>query len=378
MDISRYRFVKGKTEETVYGDINYISESEIVDNGMFVNHEGKQNGNFYGNGNSDITIDDLIHDGFWTDLNNNKITKALLGETVRFHIETKNVPNNINLLIRVYEWNKINNIKLGNLKSVTIRNNKGYFEFYLNKKVWKKLLKNTGEGKELELYCKINGWGSSIEKGKYLEVENSDKAIAFFLGGAADKESYYFQGPFKNIQEAQTEFENLLYKNSNATKYYSSYYLDYSDAFDNINNEITSNIFDKTIPIFIIGHSLGGWNGAHLSQILTDKGYKVKMLITLDPVGEGFLVYTGSNIYMTKPKPKADFWINLKAVPSKPDQSDGVAEFGERWNVKTGPTINNEADINHYNAKKMLTIKLTSGKSACQHLLDNVNSLINQ
>lgn len=376
--MARYRFVRGKTVETVYGDINYISESEIVDNGLFVNHEGKQNGNFYGNNNSNITIDDLIVDGYWTDLNNNKITKALLGETVRFHIKTKEVPNNTNILTRVYEWNRLNSIKLGNLKTVTIVNNKGYFEFYLNKKYWKSLLKNLGEGKELEFFCKITGWGSSVEKGKYLKVENNDKAIAFFLGGAADKESYYFQGPFNNIQEAQTIFENTLYKNPNASKYYSSYYIDYSDAFDDIEDKITSNIFEKETPVFIIGHSLGGWNGAHLSKVLTDKGYKVKMLITLDPVGEGFLVYVGSNIYMTKPKPKADFWINLKAVPSKPDQSDSVAEFGERWNVKSGANINNEADINHYNAKKMFTIKLTSGKSACQHLLDGVNPLINQ
>ena len=345
---------------------------------MFVNHEGKKNGNFYGSDDLDLTIDDLILDGFWTDLKNNKITKALLGETVRFHINTKNVPNDTNLLVRVYEWNRINNIKLGNLKSTTIIDNKGFIEFFLNKKTWKKLLKNTGDGKELELYCKISGWGSNVEKGKYLKVENVDKAIIFFLGGAADKESYYFQGPFKDIQEAQTLLENLLYKNPNAAKYYSSYYLDYSDAFDEISDKIKSNIFDKSIPIFIVGHSLGGWNGAHLSQILTDDGYKIKMLVTLDPVGEGFLVYAGSNIYLSKPKPKADFWINLKAVPSKPDQSDGVAEFGERWNVKSGPNINNEADLNHYNAKKMFTIKLTSGISTCKHLFDNLNSLINQ
>lgn len=30
--MSRYRFVRGKTVETVYKDINYISESDIVEN----------------------------------------------------------------------------------------------------------------------------------------------------------------------------------------------------------------------------------------------------------------------------------------------------------------------------------------------------------
>ena len=121
--MARHKYVKGKTVETVHGDINYFSESNIVDNGQFVNHTGKQNGIFYTDENSDITVNDLVVDGYWSDSRNNKITKALLGETVRFHIETKNVPNKINLLIRVYEWNRINNIRLGSIKSVTILNN---------------------------------------------------------------------------------------------------------------------------------------------------------------------------------------------------------------------------------------------------------------
>lgn len=375
--MARIRYVKGKVTELIHGDINYISESAIVDNAMFVNHNGGENGIFYGNENSN-TIDNIIIDSYWTDLNDNKITKAILGETVKFHIKTHNVPNNTNFLVRVYEWSRINDTKLGTIKAITIIDNKGYFEIYLNKKAWKNLLKSTGEGKELELFCKVHCWGSSIEKGKYLKVENKDKAIAFFIGGAADKESYYFQGAFNNIQDAQKVFEKELYKTLNASKYYSSYYLDYSDTFDAIEKEITSNIFDKDIPIYIIGHSLGGWNGAHLSQILTDLGYKIGMLITLDPVGEGFIVYLGSDIYREKPKPKADFWINLKATPSKPDQSDDVAEFGERWNVKSGPNIKNNANLNHYDAKGMLMINLSTGKSASQYLLDAITSLINQ
>lgn len=40
-----------------------------------------------------------------------------------------------------------------------------------------------------------------------------------------------------------------------------------------------------SIPIYIIGHSFGGvWNAAHLSKRLASMGYKINMLITLDPV----------------------------------------------------------------------------------------------
>ena len=177
--MARHRYVKGKTVETVHGDINYFSESNIVDNGQFVNHTGKQNGIFYTDENSDITVNDLVVDGYWSDSRNNKITKALLGETVRFHIETKNVPNKINLLIRVYEWNRINNIRLGSIKSVTILNNTGYFEFYLNKKYWKKLLKNTGEG-----YSSPRKWDSKFSWKKPIKFtichreENSIRSLS--------------------------------------------------------------------------------------------------------------------------------------------------------------------------------------------------------
>lgn len=67
-----------------------------------------------------------------------------------------------------------------------------------------------------------------------------------------------------------------------------------------------------------------------------EKGYKVKALVTLDPVGEGMMVWLGSDIYLSKPTPKAEFWINVRADAKKPDSSDGVADFGERW-IPQGP-----------------------------------------
>ena len=75
--MARIRYVKGKATELIHGDIHYISESDIVDNAMFVNHNGGENGIFYGNENSN-TIDNIIIDSYWTDLNDNKITKAIL------------------------------------------------------------------------------------------------------------------------------------------------------------------------------------------------------------------------------------------------------------------------------------------------------------
>jgi predicted esterase YcpF (UPF0227 family) len=59
---------------------------------------------------------------------------------------------------------------------------------------------------------------------------------------------------------------------------YSSYYLGYNEVKGNDDIEkYVLNMIPNTngTKINIVGHSLGGWNGAHLSEILTIKGYIV-------------------------------------------------------------------------------------------------------
>jgi pimeloyl-ACP methyl ester carboxylesterase len=203
-----------------------------------------------------------------------------------------------------------------------------------------------------------------------------NKTVAFFIGGAADKEAYYFQGPYKNIEEAKKYFDPLV-ADLKELGLYESHYRGYDDArgTNDIKKQFKAHITDKTVSVYLIGHSLGGWNAAHLSAILTKDGYKVEMLITLDPVGEGALVWVGSDIYGSKPVPKANSWINVLASPSKPDQSDGVAEFGERWNVGSGPTVSYTADINHAYAKKMFLAAPKDMKSASTYMFDSITEI---
>ncbi|QRY82335.1 alpha/beta hydrolase [Pseudomonas sp. PDNC002] len=184
------------------------------------------------------------------------------------------------------------------------------------------------------------------------------KAVVFFIGGAADKESYYFQGPNNNIAAPKstldTDFENQRHAGI-----YASHYLDYSEArgWWDIDKYVLKEIPTRSVPVYIVGHSLGAWNGAHLSKILTDKGYRVEMLITLDPVGNGFWVWLGSDIYLSKPTPVASFWINVRAAAVHPNMSDSVAEFGERW-IPEGTDIDIAADINHADADRMFTVTM--------------------
>lgn len=325
-------------------------------------------------------LEDMISQVYWTTVkptgNDVPISKALLGEKVYLAVKTKNIPNSIAMLVRIYEYNKITKSKKLFDEDLVIRNNFGATKALNLEKSekWLDLLKETGEDNELELYAEISAYGETVNKGKYLKVRNSDKVVVFFIGGAADKSSYgIFFTPNQYVLSVKKDMDNKI---SNRIDY-NSYYLGFEEIYDipSQTNRVEENVLqniDKKSSIYIVGHSLGGWNGAHLSQILSDKGYNVEMLITLDPVGEGLLVYVGSSIYKNKPHPKSKFWINILADPSTPDGTDDVAEFGVRWKVSNGPNINVKMDINHWNARKMFETIIKDKKSCLNYLYDNI------
>lgn len=129
---------------------------------------------------------------------------------------------------------------------------------------------------------------------------------------------------------------------------------------------------DLTTPVYIIGHSLGGWNGAHLSKVLADKGYRIPVLVTLDPVGEGQIVWGISNIYQKEPAPKAEYWVNVRADAKDWNFSDLVADFGEQWDMKRGPNMNGRVDVNHADAWAIYIADLGAGMSARDVLMESV------
>ncbi|VVN60173.1 hypothetical protein PS684_03787 [Pseudomonas fluorescens] len=201
----------------------------------------------------------------------------------------------------------------------------------------------------------------------------STKAIVFFVGGAGDKESYYFSGPYKNVQFARLEFDKRNETLKDQGKYKSEW-LGYNEirGKQDIQRHVLSLIPYKSCPVYIIGHSLGGWNGAHLTKIMSEWGYKVQMLVTLDPVGEGALVWLGSDIYREHPDPVAVQWINIKATPIQRDPSDGVADFGKKWIVACGPSLNVNVNTNHADALGLFTTRISGDKSACDMLHDSI------
>lgn len=201
---------------------------------------------------------------------------------------------------------------------------------------------------------------------------NSKKVFAIFIGGAGDKESYYGVPASKIMERTKDGFLKKINIDKKIKKKYTDIYLGYNEARgdDDIQSKIIDNIPNKeNTAIYIIGHSLGGWNGAHLSQILTDKGYNIDLLITLDPVGIGSTVTYISDIYWTTPKPKANYWINISTTPESYEADDLIADLGGQWRPKDGVQINDKCLCHHRSASFMLNKPLKNNNISASDML---------
>ncbi|MBJ7370148.1 MAG: alpha/beta hydrolase [Pseudomonas sp.] len=198
-------------------------------------------------------------------------------------------------------------------------------------------------------------------------------ATVFLVGGAGDQERYYVDGPNHNVDYVRdmvdADIEALEIQKSCTTLPlgYNSF-MSEEDLERNVIRKIPS----CNTAIYIIGHSLGGWNGAHLSAVLTERGFKIKILVTLDPVGHGKIVYGISKIYRQVPKPKAQYWVNIRAAAVDWNLSDLVADFGEQWEISEGPNVMGRLDINHADANSMYAHALPGGKSARQIVAESI------
>ncbi|WP_321951036.1 hypothetical protein [Paraburkholderia bannensis] len=228
------------------------------------------------------------------------------------------------------------------------------------------------------------------ESTKDVHIHANPKIIAFFIGGAGDKRPFIGSGPNNNIVDVINQFLKDFKSeindgdvNANPEKNYLGFYEIFGD--DKIASNVISQIHSKDIAIFIIGHSLGGWNGAHLSHILSTEGYLVDLLVTLDPVGIYYhTTLSGADIYPAIPRPIARYWVNLrydgKTGPSVPNI---VASAGGRWDVTESlpdrdevshpltqaqtqrlPDINATVAINHADTLQAMYAKLAGDSCA--------------
>ncbi len=199
------------------------------------------------------------------------------------------------------------------------------------------------------------------------------RAVALFIGGAGDKKAYYLAGPYRNIAYALTAFDQRI-EEAGLADGYQSLYLGYHEVWSAsaIGRLLAAEVHDQSTPIYIVGHSLGAWSGAHLAQRLSEWGYRVEMLVTLDPVGSGLLVRLGSRIPYHRPAPHCHCWINVRAEPGRSNASDLVAQLGRKWHVAGEPDLDEALDTNHANAWALFCTPLHDGRSAADCMFESI------
>lgn len=99
--------------------------------------------------------------GWWTDKNDQPIKEATIGDTIKFHIQTKGIEDGKKVNFTVYDWDHFSDDKLtlfnkNSGKEITIiivQDNKGFVEWTTGEGCLK-LLEETFEGDEIELFIK--------------------------------------------------------------------------------------------------------------------------------------------------------------------------------------------------------------------------------
>lgn len=219
-------------------------------------------------------------------------------------------------------------------------------------------------------------------------IQTQKSAIVFFVGGANDKYSFLKQSPTYLTLSLYNEFvkrlnqrkdklaikERLIYEQEIA-------YLGYNEIYgnDNIQKNVLAHIPNKQTAIYLIGHSLGAWNVAHLSRYLSKHGYLIRFLITLDPVGCNKILQYFSSLYKYKPNPIAKAWINISCTPPYYDYSDKIALMGGRFNIRKFNHQPNHClyyPIHHGDVLPMANLPIINGKNVLDLLFDDIKQLL--
>ncbi|WP_201587166.1 RHS repeat-associated core domain-containing protein [Psychrobacter sp. HII-4] len=201
-----------------------------------------------------------------------------------------------------------------------------------------------------------------------------------FIGGAGDHEHFIggekfgLTGPTYNVKNMRNEFvSSFLAGHIKASGYTQdrAEYLAYRQAryygYNEIHLALTyAKIFLDNNPnstLNIVGHSLGGWQAAHLAQQINEyRCSSVANLITLDPVGDSVRIHAMANIEWSTPRPEAETWVNIRAEHLNDVSGNNiVANLGGQWDPTTDdqqPDYNYQLNTDHAFTRTMLTTNI--------------------
>ncbi|WP_264551495.1 hypothetical protein [Flavobacterium sp. N2038] len=333
--MSRIRLVGGTITKTTGGDHNMYSDGNIVFNSGQAVTETSDTGIKYGDPKEapkKKLISLFFIKGWWTNENNELIAEALLGDIVKFHLETKNIPDGDIVSMTLYDDDRRVKPLEEDGENDKIELNRGGKEVLHQKVTSNKIivtihlknidsqLKNEADG-SLELFfaCsyKKENKDFPLHPKEYLKLKGMPKIIfvnghwktakrtpfGTNFGPIEPKKPYWVNGienkmrDYLNI-ESKFNVNNISIKTSTLEeKGYILYYDGSSDhAFDQSGQdrfkngekfaednfkEITQGLGNEAV--YLVSHSEGGAYASGIADYLNKNGCKVGEHILLSP-----------------------------------------------------------------------------------------------
>ncbi len=146
--------------------------------------------------------------GWWTDSKDKPIKEAQIGETIRFHVQTKDIPDGNEVTFTIYDWDgmlntddKVELIVSGTTiesNKIKIYGNKGYVEWITGPGT-QKMIEDEGDD-EIELYVECLYKGEKVEmpifSDDYLILFEKEVKITVLIELPHSKYSMFKKGQF--------------------------------------------------------------------------------------------------------------------------------------------------------------------------------------
>lgn len=175
-------------------DGNFTGHYEKLDMNAGMNNAFKAKVTNHGNPKDPPPAGKYFVKGWWTDENDKEIKEAVIGDTIRFHLQTQKIPDGKDVIFTVYDWDGLQfmNDKLTltdkgtNQEStkIKIQGNKGYIEWKTGEGT-QSLLEENLEGDEIELFVECIYDDEKLdlpeEESNYLIVKEKEEVITVLI-----------------------------------------------------------------------------------------------------------------------------------------------------------------------------------------------------
>lgn len=252
--------------------------------------------------------------GWWTDIEDKKITKALAGDTVRFHLETTDIEDGKPIFMTLYDDDRrINQQEDGVNDKIDLTDSSTGSRILFQNVVGNKIVRTINlsnlesfftedQDKKLELFFACSYKSENVDLPKqisdYLIVSQPEPLILYICGywnksmpyaGSEWGEQYWGSGLKSSARKYFFNTTKELFINgagtkfSNASERFQSGRKIAEERFINKSSKFYKEVFQIKRRIMIISHSMGGAFAEGLIDVLKQQNVNVEKVIHFSP-----------------------------------------------------------------------------------------------